>query len=76
MELSAQQDEQFPKWILSKTAEVYWEFGESGQRIKLKPGWEKAQTEYNRIRGLKGNSENDLKLCDPTYTIENVVSNV
>ena len=69
MESSTQQDEQFLKWILSKTAEVYWEFGESGQRIKLKPGWEKAQTEYNRIQGLKENSENDLKLCELTYSI-------
>ena len=40
METSAQQDEQFFKWITSKTAEIYWEC-ENGQRVKLKPGWEK-----------------------------------
>ena len=56
METSAQQDEQFLKWILSKTAEFYWEFDEHGKRVKLKAGWEKAQQEYDRImgNGLKG----------------------
>ena len=49
MEASAQNDEQFMKWILSTTAERYWELDDKGQRIKLKAGWEKAQTEYDRI---------------------------
>ena len=72
MEASAQQDEQFLKEILSATAERYWAFDENGQRVRLQPGWEKAQAEYNRIagKGLKKNSENDLKVCQPTYGIE------
>ena len=71
MEASVQNDEQFMKWILSTTAERYWELDETGQRIKLRAGWEKAQTEYDRItgKGLKDKSESDLKLCDPTYNI-------
>ena len=70
METSAQHDEQFIKWILSETAKTYWNLDDRGQRTKLKPGWEKAQAEYNRITGLKENPENDLKLWQPTYSIE------
>ena len=72
MEASAQQDEQFLKWILSATAERFWELDENGQRVRLKPGWEKAQAEYDRItgKGLKENSQNDLKVWQPTYGIE------
>ena len=70
METNAQEDEQFMKWLLSKTAEAYWEFDEHGKRSKLKPGWGLAQTEYMRIIGLKTKSENDLKVCDTTYSIE------
>ena len=51
MESSAHQEEQFIKWIMSKTVEIYWEFDKHGQRIKLKPGWEKAQKEFDRIAG-------------------------
>ena len=57
METSAQQDEQFIKWIMSRTAEAYWEFDESGQRVKLKPGWEKANSEYIRIMDLRNNKK-------------------
>ena len=51
MEASAQQDEQFLKWIASTMAEIYWEYDENGERVKLKPGWEKAQKEFDRITG-------------------------
>ena len=51
MEATAQQDEQFFKWITGPIAREYWEFDQNGHRIKLKPGWEKAQKEYNRILG-------------------------
>jgi hypothetical protein len=61
MEATAQHDEQFLKWILSETAEPFWDYDHTGQRMKLKPGWEKAQQEYNRIMGLRGNSESDLE---------------
>ena len=51
MEASAKQDEQFLKWITSTTAEIYWEYDENGERVKLKPGWEKDQKEFDRITG-------------------------
>ena len=70
MEPNAYQGEQFPRWILSEMAKTYWDFDEHGQQSKLKPGWEKAQTELNRIMGLKEKSENDLKLWNPTRSIE------
>ena len=63
MEASAKQDEQFLKWITSTTAEIYWEYDENGERAKLKPGWEKAQKEFDRItgKGLQEKSKSDLK---------------
>jgi len=72
MEASAVQDEQFMRWILSTTAERFWEFDEKGQRIKLKAGWEKAQSEYDRIMGrdLREIPKNDLKLWQPTCSIQ------
>ncbi len=70
METNAQEDEQFMKRILSRTAVAYWEFDEHGKRSKLKPGWGLAQTEYNRIKGLKEKSENDLKVCGTLYHIQ------
>ena len=70
MEPNAYQDEQFSRWVLSETAKHYWDFDEHGQRTKLKPGWGKAQTEYNRILGLKEKSENDLKVWHTTNGIE------
>ena len=57
MEASAIQDEQFMRWILSVTAERFWEFVDKGQRVKLKAGWGKAQAEYDRTVG-KGLEEN------------------
>jgi len=51
METSAKQDDQFLTWITSTTAEIYWEYDENGERVKLKPGWEKAQKEFDRITG-------------------------
>ena len=70
MEASAWVEEQFLKWILSTTAERCWELDECGQRIKLKAGWEKAQTEYNRISGLQGSTENNSKVWCGTCGIE------
>ncbi len=62
METNAYEDEQFIKWILSKTAEAFWEFDEHGEQSKQKPGWEKTQTEYNIILSLNPVSEDELKL--------------
>jgi len=72
MEASAVQDEQFMRWILSTTAERFWEFDERGQRIKLKAGWGKAQSEYDRIMGRDSEEKpkNDLKLWQPTCSIQ------
>ena len=70
MEATAQHDEQFLKWILSREAETYWAFDRHGKRLKLKAGWNKAQAEYDRITGLKENSENDLKVCDIPSSIQ------
>ena len=61
METSVQQDEQFLKWIMSKTAEIYWEYNDLGYRVKLKPGWESAQREFDRIMGLREKLEKDLE---------------
>ncbi len=63
----------FWEWILSDRVRCYWEFDRNGQRIKMISGWEKAETEYNRILGilgLRGNSENDLKVSRVPYSIE------
>ena len=43
---------------------------ENGEMVILRSGWDRAYEEYNRIKGLKGKSENDLKVCDTTYHIE------
>ncbi len=53
MEASTHHDEKIIKWILSKTAKTHWNLDEHVQRINLKPSWEKAPAEYNRIMGLK-----------------------
>ena len=54
------EESEYLEWILSDRARCYWEFDRNGQRIKMISGWEKAETEYNRILGilgLRGNSE-------------------
>ncbi len=64
---------EFFEWILTERNRCYWEFDRNGQRIKMIRGWEKAETEYNRIigiLGLRGNSENDLKVSRVPYSIE------
>ena len=60
------EDNEFARWLDSKECEHYWETDENGERVILRAGWDKAQAEYNRLKGLKEKSENDLKLCDPT----------
>ena len=53
---------EFRRWLESKEAEQFWDRGENGETVILRLGWEKPQIEYNRIKGLKENSENDLKV--------------
>ena len=53
METTAQEDAQFLKWILSEAAKQYWVLDRGGKRMKLKEGWTKAQTEYDRISGSR-----------------------
>jgi len=60
------EDIEFVRWLDSKEAEQFWDRDENGETVILRLGWEKAQIEYNRIKGLKENSENDLKVSQPT----------
>ncbi len=60
METISPEERDFFEWILTERNRCYWEFDRNGQRIKMIRGWEKAETEYNRILGiigLGGNSE-------------------
>ena len=49
------EDREFMRWLESKECEHYWDKDENGEEVILRSGWDKAQTEYNRIKGLKGN---------------------
>ncbi len=64
------EDHEFMRRLDSKECEQYWEKDENGEKVILRPGWDKAHTEYNRIKGSKRKPENDLKVCDTTYSIE------
>ena len=57
-----QEDLEFVRWLDSKEAEQFWDRDENGEKQILRKGWEKAEIEYNRIKGVKENSENDLKV--------------
>ena len=59
------EDLEFIRWLDSKEAEEFWDRTENGEKQILREGWGKAEIEYNRIKGLKGNSKNDLKLKQP-----------
>ena len=59
------EDLEFIRWLDSKDAEQIWGRDENGETVILRLGWDLAQKEYNRINGLKENSENDLKLKQP-----------
>ncbi len=48
------------KWLDSKECEHYWEMDEKGEKVILGSGWDRAQAEYNRIKGLKGKVKKDL----------------
>ena len=60
------EDIEFVRWLDSKEADKFWDRDENGETVILRLGWEKAQIEYIRIKGLKENSENDLKVIQPT----------
>ena len=64
------EDREFMRWLESKECERYWDTDENGEKVILRSGWDRAYEEYNRIKGLKGKSENDLKVGDTTYHIE------
>ena len=64
------EDKEFMRWLDSKECERFWDKDENGEMVILRSGWDKAREENNRIKGLKGKSENDLKVCDTTYHIE------
>ena len=60
------EDMEFVRWLDSKEAEKFWDRDENGETVILRLGWDLAQKEYNRIKGLKEKSKNDLKLKQPT----------
>jgi hypothetical protein len=60
------EDMEFIRWLESKDAEQSWDRDEKGETVILRSGWDLAQNEYNRIKGLKEKSENDLKVSQPT----------
>ena len=64
------EDREFMRWLDSKEGEQYWDKDDKGEKVILRSGWDLAQKEYNRIKGLKGKSENDLKVIQPTHSIE------
>ena len=64
------EDREFMRWLESKECERYWDTDENGEKVILRSGWDRAYEEYKRIKGSKGKSENDLKVCDTTYHIE------
>ena len=51
------QDMEFMRWLDGKDAESYWDKDENGEKVILRSGWEKAQIEYNRIKGLEKNQK-------------------
>ena len=59
------EDVEFIRWLDSNEAEQFWDRGENGEQQILREGWEKAQVEYDRIKGLKGNSEIDWRVKEP-----------
>ena len=59
------EDMEFVRWLDSKEAEQFWDRDENGETVILRLGWDLAQKEYDRIKGLKENSENGLKLKQP-----------
>ena len=61
------EDKEFMRWLDSKEGERFWEMNDEGERVILRSGWDRAQAEYNRIKGLKEKSENDLKVCGTLY---------
>ena len=61
------QDMEFMRWLDGKDAEAYWDKDESGEKVILRSGWDKAQIEYKRIKGLEKIQKNDLKVCGTLY---------
>ena len=47
------QDMEFMRWLDGKHAESYWDKDENGEKVILRSGWNLAQIEYNRIKGLE-----------------------
>ena len=61
------EDKEFMRWLDSKEGERFWEMNDEGERVILRSGWDRAQAEYNRVKGLKEKTENDLKVCGTLY---------
>ena len=49
------EDIEFLKWLDSPKQEHYWQKDESGEKVILREGWEKAQQDYNNLKKLVDN---------------------
>ena len=56
---------EFILWLESKEADAFWDRDENGETTTLRLGWDLAQKEYDRIKGLKEKSENDFQVREP-----------
>ncbi len=61
------QDMEFMRWLDGQEAEAYWDKDENEEKVILRSGWDKAQIEYNRIKGLEKIQKSDLKGCGTLY---------
>jgi len=50
-----QEDVAFLRWLDSEENEKFWVKNESGEKVMLREGWDKAQEEYKRIKQLADN---------------------
>ncbi len=47
------QDMEFVRWLDGEDAESYRDKDENWEKLILRPGWDMAQIEHNRIKGLE-----------------------
>lgn len=50
-----QEDVAFLRWLDSEENDKFWVKNESGEKVMLREGWDKAQEEYKRIKQLVDN---------------------
>ena len=53
----------FMRWLDGKEGEQYWEKDDKGEKTMiLRPGWARAQIEYDRIKEIYNKENNGLKV--------------